>query len=938
MDQNVTRRNRSLSRPHPVKEASEADTRILNTGNRSLGDRPQSGNDSQPMDHEQAFMQMLRTMIEKTRIQQHMQQEAHKMNTKLLERLVPPSTVPNQDNRVPAPLDTQHSYNQPYNNANETRRKARKAFSSHFSSKLFTGKFGDNWHRHCEDFVDYCQEWEIPQEKYPDYLKETLKGDALNFVSGLRRVEPNIPWTKLSTVIAERYANVNRQKEVSDRLHSLRFADFDTSGEDPATTLERIIAYIDKHTPIALPSEQTDAAQARFLSNATPGQPWALHAKGRISASASYEPTAQALSTSIRDLAEHEEGRTLSRRNRRGTHHRNILYKTGGPKQNNADSDDEGEPEVYLQENSGQDQLLATLENFFGSSRFARDPRDFKRNQNMANNNRSFQIGRAFPAKNHSNASAQIGCFNCGRPGCSVAKCPSPKDARRIAENLSKWRRLQKVERDAKINWSMVSSICFCPSEAQEVLVAATYLDEQGSGANSNCSNEERAMEKDEFRELQEQLQASAIDYREAENEDVQSLLWLDDPEEHVSIHFVGIEQEDNDYYVTVYNAADAGEMTTTSSQTHKSYGGNFMGACLDTGAQRSVCGLAQAKAYSRLQPNSLSLKPQHMSFKFGHHIAQSIGIVNIRLPQDEFSHMNLQVHVVKMDIPLIIGLDILKSQSLLVNYVENKLEFRNLNISRPITFKRGHVFLEWDAQRIMFTREELTRLHLHFMHPAANRLFELIKRVNPTLATRSVQHLLDEISKSCRSCQEFRSRPLRFKASVSPTKLIFNHSISIDLLWLDEKPALHVIDDHTGFRNAVSLRSKTTEDIWSAFVACWVSTYVGYPGQIRSDQESGVCSGLFRDLATTHGIKLEFSGVASHNSMGKVEQAHALLRKISKILLQEHPRLSSAMRLRYAVKALNDTAGDKGLVPSMLVFGVTPSLGNTGANIQDQG
>lgn len=36
-------------------------------------------------------------------------------------------------------------------------------------------------------------------------------------------------------------------------------------------------------------------------------------------------------------------------------------------------------------------------------------------------------------------------------------------------------------------------------------------------------------------------------------------------------------------------------------------------------------------------------------------------------------------------------------------------------------------------------------------------------------------------------------------------------------------------------------------------------------------------------------------------------------------------------------MKALNDTAGVNGLVPSLLVFGVVPSLGNTEAELPNQ-
>lgn len=83
--------------------------------------------------------------------------------------------------------------------------------------------------------------------------------------------------------------------------------------------------------------------------------------------------------------------------------------------------------------------------------------------------------------------------------------------------------------------------------------------------------------------------------------------------------------------------------------------------------------------------------------------------------------------------------------------------------------------------------------------------------------------------------------------------------------------------------------------------------------------------------------IQLEFTGVASHNSMDKIEQAHAPLRRVYRILSKDHPKLSAAMRLRYAVKALNDSHGERGLVPSMSVFGVISSLENSRANLCGQ-
>lgn len=223
---------------------------------------------------------------------------------------------------------------------------------------------------------------------------------------------------------------------------------------------------------------------------------------------------------------------------------------------------------------------------------------------------------------------------------------------------------------------------------------------------------------------------------------------------------------------------------------------------------------------------------------------------------------MDIHVDVVDLDEALIIGLDILNSQGLLVNYIDNSLHFCEENIRRPLTYKFGHVFFEWDRKETFFTREELTRLHLHFMHPSSRRLFDLIARSDPTKATPSIRKLIESISEACSTCQSFKSAPLRFNASMPKDNVVFNHTISIYLVWLDERPAVHVIDEQTRFWSAAFLKSKAANDIWNAFVACWVSTYIGFPSKIRSDQESAVTSDKFRQLSNAHGITLEFSGL----------------------------------------------------------------------------
>jgi hypothetical protein len=66
---------------------------------------------------------------------------------------------------------------------------------------------------------------------------------------------------------------------------------------------------------------------------------------------------------------------------------------------------------------------------------------------------------------------------------------------------------------------------------------------------------------------------------------------------------------------------------------------------------------------------------------------------------------------------------------------------------------------------------------------------------------------------------------------------------------------------------------------------------------------------------------------VEAHNSIGKVERYHSLLRRAYKILSSELPSANKEAILQMAVKAVNDSAGPDGIVPTLLVFGAYPRM-----------
>src|SRR5208282_3023008 len=66
---------------------------------------------------------------------------------------------------------------------------------------------------------------------------------------------------------------------------------------------------------------------------------------------------------------------------------------------------------------------------------------------------------------------------------------------------------------------------------------------------------------------------------------------------------------------------------------------------------------------------------------------------------------------------------------------------------------------------------------------------------------------------------------------------------------------------------------------------------------------------------------------VEAHWSIGLVERAHPALQRAYQIITEECPDIQKELALQMAVKAVNDTAGLNGLVPTLLVYRAYPRI-----------
>ncbi|KAF8854919.1 hypothetical protein BDZ45DRAFT_758082 [Acephala macrosclerotiorum] len=120
-----------------------------------------------------------------------------------------------------------------------------------------------------------------------------------------------------------------------------------------------------------------------------------------------------------------------------------------------------------------------------------------------------------------------------------------------------------------------------------------------------------------------------------------------------------------------------------------------------------------------------------------------------------------------------------------------------------------------------------------------------------------------------------------------------------------------------------------STREAWNTLRMCWIDTYQGPPDYIVHDAGKNFSSTEFRQHAKSMAIEIKEVPVEAHNSVEKVERYHAPLRRAYEIIRDELVReqIDKDIVLQMAVKAVNDSAGPDGLVPTLLVFGAYPRM-----------
>jgi hypothetical protein len=108
------------------------------------------------------------------------------------------------------------------------------------------------------------------------------------------------------------------------------------------------------------------------------------------------------------------------------------------------------------------------------------------------------------------------------------------------------------------------------------------------------------------------------------------------------------------------------------------------------------------------------------------------------------------------------------------------------------------------------------------------------------------------------------------------------------------------------------------------------MDTYVGPLDSIVHDAGTQFTSAEFVQNAKSIGNVIKYVLIKAHHSISIVERYYTPLCQAFEIITKELPRVSKQFVLQMAIKAVNNTAGPDGLVPTLLVFGTYPWIATT--------
>jgi hypothetical protein len=227
----------------------------------------------------------------------------------------------------------------------------------------------------------------------------------------------------------------------------------------------------------------------------------------------------------------------------------------------------------------------------------------------------------------------------------------------------------------------------------------------------------------------------------------------------------------------------------------------------------RSTADYEQYLAFIKNIPIDLNrTKTEAVNVQFEIESTFSLGSITI-----DTSMRLVKFHVIKTDTPFLLSLADMNRLKVYFNNIENTLFMTTKNRGLPVIRRFGHGFLLWKNSYFLhsyitqsfefnlcyLTDVELRQLHRRFGHSFILKLHDLLKRFDHEVEKAA----LKKLTKFCTFCQKYAKSSGRFKFTLK-NDVNFNYSVIVDVMYIENHPILHVVDEAIRFQAAKWLQN----------------------------------------------------------------------------------------------------------------------------------
>ena len=138
---------------------------------------------------------------------------------------------------------------------------------------------------------------------------------------------------------------------------------------------------------------------------------------------------------------------------------------------------------------------------------------------------------------------------------------------------------------------------------------------------------------------------------------------------------------------------------------------------------------------------------------------------------------------------------------------------------------------------------------------------------------------MLAKITKFCHQCQIHSKAPDRFRFNIKDD-MNFNAELIINIMYINKKPVLYVVNSVTVFQAAKFLHNIIATIVWEALQLCWLNIYTNPSDIIVHNAGTNFTAKKFHQSASALSITVKKVSVKSHNSISTVERYYASLRR----------------------------------------------------------